>query len=220
MLKNPLGRLNPSYTGNRQIGEPPGCLINSGLKIATEIASQPGTAYHEAGHAIVSLVLRPNVRIEKVTIIAEHDFAGYVKYDESNPYYHSSTTREDFLENLCVLMAGRIAQVIQFGELAADSGAQSDFGRATAQAWQGITELSLDEEFGPIVLPALAKGLEVKQGWLFDEAQRRLQIVLKQQYSEAQKILKTHWTSVDAVAQLLLVKKTINEEEIRKLMSQ
>ena len=59
----------------------------------------------------------------------------------------------------------------------------------------------------------------VQSGWLFDEAQRRLQSVLKEAQSKTAVIVDTHWEKIRSVALLLLEKKTITEEEIRKVVS-
>jgi ATP-dependent Zn protease len=193
-------------------------LINGPVTSAVKLGGKISTAYHEAGHAIVSLVLRPNVRIVKATIKPEGDSSGHVRYDETSPYYQTSTTLEDFRENLCVLMAGRAAQVLKFGLDAASSGAISDFANATQSAWQAITTLGLDDDFGPVVLPALKQDekFPVSSGWLFDEAQRRLQQVLKESYKLTQQILKDNEKMLDQLAFLLMERETVSEEEIRK----
>lgn len=171
-------------------------------------------AYHEAGHAVVSLLLRPEVRLGRATIKAEKDSAGSVTFADP----HGNSSQEDFLDSLCVAMAGQVAQVAKYGAGGADAGAISDFGNATKTAWIYITKLGLDDEFGPVVLDAL-QGSGVQSGWLFDEAQRRLQILLKEAKAKTRIIIETHWEKIEKVALLLLEKESISETEIRAVVT-
>jgi len=68
------------------------------------------------------------------------------------------------------------------------------------------------------VLDALLES-EVKSGWLFDEAQRRLQTLLKEAKAKTRVITETHWEKIEKVALLLLEKETISESEIRSVVT-
>lgn len=175
---------------------------------ATELES---VAYHEAGHAVVSLLLRPEIRIERVTIEQEGNAAGSVSFKEKKFRFN----QEYFLEQLCVAIAGQVAQIRKFGANAADAGAISDFTKATQLAWDYITKFGLDPHFGPVIIGSL-KEQGVDSGWLFDEAQKRLQSVLKDAQIKTTVVVDTHWEKICQVACLLLEKKSISEEELRK----
>ena len=177
------------------------------------ISALETVAYHEAGHAIVSLLLRPEVRVNRATIEPHGDAAGSVAFNESTV----GSSQEDFLERLCIAIAGQTAQVKKFGASAADAGAVSDFSMATQVAWDYITAYGLDPQFGPVILDVL-KNQGISSGWLFDEAQRRLQSVLKEAQAKTTVIIDTHWEKVVRVAELLLEKKTITEEELRAVV--
>lgn len=196
--------------------EPLLTLLSIGLSKGLQLASLECTAYHEAGHAVVSLVLRPNIRIPEVSIVQKNGSLGATTYMQLRK---STETREDFLEEICVLLAGQIAQIIKYGENAADIGANGDFERATLKAWEGIAVRGLDPEFGPVNLMVLRDKCNISQGWIFDEAQRRLQALLKEQFAQAESILRTHWSKVEIVAKLLLEKQVIAEEEVRTLLA-
>jgi len=195
-------------------------LLNDGIEKVSQTRSIECVAYHEAGHAIVSLALRPKVQIEKVTIVPNERYDGCVFFDDTNPIFKHvfPSTREDFLEDLCVSLAGQASQLKKYGFNAADIGAQSDFAGATEYAWRYITEFGLDEGFGPLHLGVLGKKFGIKSGWLFDEAQRRLQSLLKEAQQKTEIILAEHWEDVERVVAGLLVSKTLDEDEVRALI--
>ena len=195
-------------------------LLNAGIENVTQIRATECVAYHEAGHAIISLALRPKVQIDKVTIVPNENenYDGCTFF--SNPIYkHLTRTREDILEDLCVALAGQAAQLKKYGFNAADIGAQSDFAGATEYAWQYITEFGLDDSFGPVQLSVLSRKYSIKSGWLFDEAQRRLQSLLKEAQQKTEILLAEHWDNVERLVAGLLERKTLDEDEVRALIS-
>lgn len=181
------------------------------FEAGTHVAELESVAYHEAGHAVVSLLLRPEIRIDRVTIEQEGNAAGSVSFKGKNFRFN----QEFFLEQLCIAIAGQVSQIRKFGANAADAGAISDFTKATQLAWDYITKFGLDPQFGPVILSCLAEQ-GVESGWIFDEAQRRLQAVLKEAQAKTTVVVDTHWEKICQVAQLLLDKKTITEEELRQ----
>jgi hypothetical protein len=195
-------------------------LLNAGIDKVSETRNRECTAYHEAGHAIVSLVLRPKVSLEKVTIVPGETYDGCTFFDDTNPIYKHvfPCTREDFLQDLCVALAGQASQLKKYGFNAADVGAQSDYAGATEYAWQYITEFGLDDAFGPIQLSVLSRKYSIKSGWLFDEAQQRLQSLLKEAQQKTEILLSEHWDSVERVVSGLLERKTLDEDEVRALI--
>jgi hypothetical protein len=189
-------------------------LVNEGIGRGASIKLKERIAYHESGHVIVSLLLRPKLAISEVSIIEKDDADGHVSFDETSAYHVYPTSREDFQDTLCVSLAGRIAEQKKFGHDAVDAGATSDLADASRTAWQAITEWGLDEEFGPVHLSALPASLQGSGGWLFDQAQQRLQRVLKEAGSRTVILIETHWHRVEMLATALLDKKTLNEDAI------
>lgn len=196
-------------------------LLNAGIDKVAETRNRECTAYHEAGHAIVSLVLRPKVSLDRVTIVPTERYDGCTFFDDTNPIYKHvfPCSREDFLEDLCVSLAGQASQLKKYGFNSADVGAQSDYAGATEYAWQYITEFGLDDAFGPIQLSVLSRKYSIKSGWLFDEAQKRLQAILKEAQQKTEIILSEHWDCVERVVEGLLKNKTLDEDEVRALMT-
>ena len=186
--------------------------INVGMKIGAKLLSERQTAYHEAGHAVISSTLRGELSVTEVTIIEKDDALGMTAYDSSSPYWER-LTRENFKNNICVALAGRAAEQVRFGKDQIDCGASSDLKQATRIAWDAIACFGLDHEFGPIDLSILAKATGQTSGWLFDRAQQRLQEVLKEASDRAEKILRSNWTQVEAVVAVLLEKQKLTGDE-------
>ncbi len=194
-------------------------LLNAGIENVTQIRATECVAYHEAGHAVISLALRPKVQLDKVTIVPNENenYDGCTFF--SNPIYkHLTRTREDILEDLCVALAGQAAQLKKYGFNAADVGAVCDFAGATEYAWQYITEYGLDDSFGPVQLSILSRKFSIKSGWLFDEAQKRLQSLLKEAQQKTEILLEEHWDNLERVVEGLLERKTLDEDEVRALL--
>lgn len=111
------------------------------------------TAYHEAGHAIVSLVLNPTIPIEQITITPRSNYAGFVSYN------HEEVLRWDkklFKGKIASAYAGRIAEEIYFEknqnqkDLGISTGASSDISNATSLIKDALLKYGMDEELGLI----------------------------------------------------------------------
>jgi len=176
------------------------------------LQSLDATAYHEAGHAIVSMVVNPDVLIEQVTVMPREGALGFVSYDVESAQYRQ-INRQEVLDTMCVALAGRIAQTRQFPEHGDDSGASSDLKKATAWATHAITNLGLDEEIGNVILspgdkpPSLAAG-----GMLFE----RVQAWVKEAEALCSKIIEDHWDKIDQLAKDLIKNEVITGEQLRE----
>ena len=199
------------------VSDPFMVALNVGLGSAVRLKLKRRIAYHEAGHAVVSLVLRPDVQITEVSLIEKDDSDGHVAYEGSSPYFSRPTSRRDFMMTMSVLLAGRGAEQAKFGHDAIDAGATSDLQSATKLAWQAIAEWGLDPDFGPVNLPALASMNNVKAGWLWDLAQQRLQAVMKETAGRTELILNENWQTVEAIALAVLAKDRLTQDEVMEL---
>ena len=171
------------------------------------------TAYHEAGHAIVSWYLPTQKKVKEISIIPRGMAGGYTMYktDEDKSYI-SKTEME---EKLIALLGGRAAEKVALDDIS--TGASNDIEVATQIAKDMIVKygmndiigpLSLKNENGEYPLDMFGKdmgdriGIEVKK--LIDTA-----------YLDAQSILKNHMDKLDAVAGELLKNEKINEEKFK-----
>ncbi|MDX8389062.1 MAG: AAA family ATPase, partial [Mariprofundaceae bacterium] len=176
------------------------------------LQSLDATAYHEAGHAIVSMVVNPDVLIEQVTVMPREGALGFVSYDVESLQYRQ-INRKEVLDNMAVALAGRMAQSKQFAEHGDDSGASSDLKKATMWAIHAISKLGLDARVGHAVLtfddelPELTDG-----GMLFERVQAWLQEAEKQ----CALIVEQHWDAIDTLAKRLIKDEVITGEELRR----
>lgn len=193
---------------------------------ANEERRQVQVAYHEAGHAVALHVLSPESVFTTITIQPEGNTGGYVASARNTGfekiYMHSL---EQALESIVVALAGRAAEVRQFGVSRADSGAVSDIQKATTTAWTAITSFGLDPDMGMVSLAAVQK-LEADtwvmpmagQGWLHDLAQQRLHAWLRWGQAEADALTHACWPLIDALARALLQHKTLDNDRTRAIL--
>jgi len=197
-------------------------MVSVGLGNIANVANIEAIAFHEAGHAVVSLVLRPEIRLAKVSVIQSEGVGGFAQFEAYNLAQGAVTSREQVVDQLCVCLAGRIAQVVQSGLDAADGGAGNDIQKATQLAFAAVTELGLDEEYGPISLSMIANslarlGAPFNQGYLFDEAQKRTQLLLKDAYRKTELLVKEHWADIESLAKTLVKDKEMTEAQVRAI---
>jgi len=104
------------------------------------------TAYHEAGHALVGMLLDNTDPVHKVSIIPRGRAGGYTLMLPKEDRYYA--TRTELSEQLCVLLGGRVAEAVVLKEIS--TGAQNDLERVTGLARKMITEYGMSEKLGPI----------------------------------------------------------------------
>jgi hypothetical protein len=192
--------------------------LNAGMVTALKLGLKKRVAYHEAGHAVISKLLRPEIGIAEVTIVDRGEADGCVSYEKTCPYFQAPPSRDGVLDQICVSLAGRVAEQKKYGHHEVDAGATSDLANATQMAWDAITRFGLDFEFGPVSLAALSKAGSMSSGWLFDHAQRRLQEILKAGLERTETLVREQWDKVEAVAQILFKQKRLTEDELLNVL--
>lgn len=172
------------------------------------------TAYHEAGHAVLSHILLPDIKIEQVTITPRSDALGFVSYSTED--YESNVTKEELFNNVCVLLAGRVAKIRQFGEIKGlDSGAMSDLEQATMQVYLAIAMLGMDEELGMISLGGLDAGVLNIFGKKIEE---RIQDWLSRAKTKTEILINQHWDKIEALAKKLIDNEVVEGEELEEII--
>jgi cell division protease FtsH len=182
------------------------------------------TAYHEAGHAIVSVHEPASDPIHKATIIPRGRALGMVmRLPERDSYsYH----RDKMHANLSVSMGGRVAEEIIFGHDKVSSGASSDIQYATNLARNMVTQWGMSDKLGPLQYE------EQSEGYLgYGQAQRtfrsgktnelidtEIKGLVEGAHQRATDILKTHEDQLHLLAQALLEYETLSGEEIKALL--
>ena len=180
-------------------------------------------AHHEAGHAIVA-ELRPRAdRVHKISIIPRGIAAlGYTEQEPTEDRY--LMTRAELLDRLDVLLGGRVAEEIIFGDVS--TGAADDLRRATDMARHMVAQYSMSEKLG------LATFDEPRQTFLetggpaareYSEATAQaidveIAGILSAAHVRVRETLTAHRSTVEALAKLLIDKEVVNAEQLRGLL--
>ncbi|MEA2020096.1 MAG: AAA family ATPase, partial [Campylobacterota bacterium] len=180
------------------------------------------TAYHEAGHAVISKVLNPDAKIEQITVTPREDTLGFVSYDVEGS--NSNPSKKDLENKICVAYAGRVAQMKQYGEDGLDTGASSDLKQATKIAFLMVSSFGMDEEFGDISVEGALQVINhnnnlLDNTFLKSEVEQRVKENLKSLKTKTEELVSKHWTKIDKLANELLEKEVVHEEELNKLMN-
>ncbi|MBN1931727.1 MAG: AAA family ATPase [Desulfobacterales bacterium] len=172
------------------------------------------TAFHEAGHAVISYILLPDIKIEQVTIAPRLETQGFVSYTAED--FPGNVSKEEIFNNICVMLAGRIANIKKFGPKGIDTGAANDLEQATYQAYLAITSLGMDDELGYVHLDTLYRNIN-KQ--LFQEkVENRIIKWIADAKEKAEKLVNQYWSKIESVSQLLLQKEIVDGSELEEIM--
>lgn len=171
------------------------------------------TAYHEAGHALVTKLFSPQNRVTKVTIIPSTKGIG--GFSMNVPPDRMYQTKEDIKNNILISLGGRAAEEIIFGEERITTGASNDIKKATDMVLSMISTLGMDKESGLI-------NYEIMLGNNFGSNQyllKRAKDILNELYSEVKETLLERKDLLEKITFELLDKETLNEEELNNLIN-
>ena len=182
------------------------------------------TAYHEAGHAIVSINEPASDPIHKATIIPRGRALGMVmRLPERDSYsYH----RDKMHANLSVSMGGRVAEELIFGHDKVSSGASSDIQYATGLARNMVTKWGMSDKLGPLQYEEQQEGYLGYGGsarlFASDETNKlidkEIRGLVDGAHKRATEILKTNEDKLHLLANALLEYETLSGEDIAQLM--
>jgi cell division protease FtsH len=195
--------------------------VTVGLEKRNRIVSEKDkklTAYHEAGHAIVSRFLPTQNTVKEVSIVPRGLAGGYTMYkSDEDKYYVSKTEME---EKLIALLGGRAAEKIALDDIS--TGASNDIEVATKIAREMVTVYGMSDTIGPISLKNENGELEFTMFGenLEDKIGAEVKKLIDTAYSDAQIILTKNMDKLDRLANVLLEKEKINEEEFEELMGE
>ena len=180
-------------------------------------------AYHESGHAIVTASLKNSDPVHKVTIISRGLTGGYtLKLPTEDRRIH---TRSQFLNELATLMGGFAAEKTVFSDVS--TGASNDLKEASALARKLVTKYGMSEDLGPMNFGnteeliflgreiSTEKNYSEKTAIKIDEEMTKF---IKHAYDLAEKIIKINRKALDKIAETLLEKETLEQEEFYNLL--
>lgn len=187
-----------------------------------EIEDKRITAFHEAGHALVNLLLKHTEPLHKVTIIPRGMALGVTMFLPEKDRLHY--TRNQALDSLAVSYGGRVAEEVFCDDIT--SGATSDIQHATSLARAMVTQWGMSEAIGPINLSERSGsdflGNEFSMGREHsDEIARRvdeeIERMLREAQDRAEEIIRGNIEAMHRIAEALLEYETISGLEVKQL---
>ena len=194
--------------------------VTVGLEKKTRVYSEKDkklTAYHEAGHAVVSRYLPTQTDVKEVSIIPRGVAGGYTMYKSDEDKYYISKT--EMKEKLIALLGGRAAEKLVLDDIS--TGASNDIEVATRIAREMVTKYGMSDNLGPIDF----QGKEQNDMFVFgenigDKIGAEVKSLIDEAYNNAQKLLIEHRDKLDAIAQTLLAQEKINEQEFKEIFGE
>ena len=176
------------------------------------------TAYHEAGHAIVSQFLPTQTAVKEVSIVPRGVAGGYTMYKSDEDKYFISKTEME--EKLVALLGGRAAEKIVLNDIS--TGASNDIEVATEIAKNMVTVYGMSDVVGPISLKSSDGNYEYQLlgNNMEDVIGQEVKRLIDTAYVRAQRILLDNMDILHAIAAELISKEKINEDEFNKFFMQ
>jgi len=184
------------------------------------------TAYHEAGHAIVTINEKAAYPIHKATIIPRGRALGMVmQLPEKDEV---SQTREQLHAQMAIAMGGRVAEEIIFGEEKVTTGAVSDIEQATKRARAMVMRAGLSKELGPIAYGEneeevfLGRSVARQQNMSEETAKKvdaEIKKFVEKGYDRARKVLTEKIEDLHKLAKALLIYETLSGSEIEDIVN-
>ena len=192
--------------------------VTVGLEKHNRVVSEKDkklTAYHEAGHAVVSRYLETQKDIKEVSIIPRGVAGGYTMYKTNEDKFYVSKTEME--EKLISLLGGRAAEKVALDDIS--TGASNDIEVAMKIARDMVTVYGMSDRIGPmsINLEKDPYQMQLLGNNLEDEIGKEVKNILEDAYEKAQRLLVLHRDKLDAVASVLLEKEVINEQEFETI---
>ena len=181
------------------------------------------TAYHEAGHAIVSYYLPTQDPVHQISIIQRGMAAGYTMYLPTEEKGH--TSKNQMLEQICSLLGGRAAEQLTQNDVC--TGASNDIERATDLARKMVTKFGMSDKLGLVTYGhdnnevflgrdfSSTPNYSEKTAAVIDE---EIEAVVMKQYSKALELLNNAMPKLHEVAKALFEKEKISGEDFRAIM--
>ncbi len=182
------------------------------------------TAYHEAGHALVTKLLPSQDPVYQISIIPRGRAGGFTMSPPSTDKYYES--KSELLDELVVLLGGRVAEKLVLDDVS--SGASNDIERASAIARRMVTKYGMSDTLGPISFSsahdevflgrdfATSRNLSDETASLID---REIKAMIDGAYARCKSLIEQHIGKLHEIAEYLLKHETMDGEEFEKLFS-
>ena len=195
--------------------------VTVGLEKHSRVVSEKDkklTAFHEAGHAIVSRYLETQKDIKEVSIIPRGVAGGYTMYKTNEDKFFVS--KQEMLEKLIALLGGRAAEKIALNDIS--TGASNDIEVATKIATDMVTVYGMSDTVGPISIN-LEKDpyqIELLGDKFEDSIGTEIKSLVDNAYYQAQRLVSEHMDKLELVANALMEKEIISAEEFESFFQE
>jgi len=169
------------------------------------------TAYHEAGHAMVGILL-PDYRLkfDKITIGLRDQTLGVTHFAQLEESYLDS--RKYLEDSIAMALGGRAAEELVFGKMNVTGGAHNDMQKATKLAQHMVLSLGLSD-FNSVI------AFDVLTSYPSDKAYQAIEDILEGAHRKASQLLTANRAKLDALAKALLEKETLGYDEVMKILN-
>lgn len=179
------------------------------------------TAYHEAGHALVSHFMPKTDPVQRISIVARGMSLGHTLIPPTADRTHETKSR--ILQQVSALLGGRAAEEIVFNEMT--SGASNDIEKATALARAMVADFGMSN-LGPVNYNTQGAFAEMGGEWDQQTVSQKMQEkideevsrIIAESYKEATALIKKNRKALDAVALELLKSETLDRDEFEKIV--
>ena len=182
------------------------------------------TAFHEAGHAVLTKLVSETETVQQVSIIPRGRAGGYTMHlPDEDTWYRG---KKDMLRDIIILLGGRVAEELVMEDIS--TGASSDLKRATKIAHEMVAKYGMSEALGPICYDSddeVFLGRDYGHSKQYSETtasqiDKEVENIINSQYSEAKKLLAANIDRLNRVANALLEKEVIDGAEFLKYFNQ
>ena len=172
------------------------------------------TAYHEAGHALVSSVLPNADPVHKISVISRGRAAGYtLKLPFEDKKMHS---RKQFLDDIAATLGGYVAEEMLFNDVT--TGPSNDLMVITALAREMVTRYGMSDKLGPIAFGERQLGNEPYSEHVAMQIDAEVSRIIDEAKARATKVISGHRVALDAIAKELIEKETVERAEFEKIL--
>ncbi len=186
-------------------------------------------AYHEAGHALVGALMPDYDPVQKISIIPRGRAGGLTWFTPSEDRMDSGLYSRSYLQNqMAVALGGRIAEEIVFGEEEVTTGASNDLQQVARVARQMVTRFGMSDRLGPVALGRqqgnMFMGRDIMAERDFSEETAatiddEVRLLVEQAYRRAKDVLVGNRHVLNALADMLVDKETVDADELQNLLA-
>jgi len=180
------------------------------------------TAYHESGHALTARLLPNADPVHKISIVPRRMIGGWTRLLPAEDRY--LWTKSQFNDSLAVLLGGRVAEEITFGDVT--TGAQNDLEQATKLARKMVTEYGMSDKLGPRIfgqrqeLVFLGREISEQRDYgdkIANEIDEEVHAIIQRAYRNSKKILTANKKKLKQLAEELKAHETLDEPDLDKI---